>query len=226
MRFHSSLTKCVVLFIALASLSACATRPVDLGRRGLLESSDHDSHDSWASRDSSRRGGRVIASGGLKEADEFYAPREGGKVDLPGNWQWPLDHVSVTSPYGRRGSKFHQGIDLRASVGTPVHAAADGEVVYVGSKIRGYGRMIVLKHPGNFYTVYAHHSKNLIRLHQKVRKGQVIAYTGKSGHVTGPHLHFEIRRGTRSFDPQYAIKEFFRRSESRTVASDDRHSRK
>jgi murein DD-endopeptidase MepM/ murein hydrolase activator NlpD len=206
-----SFTTLLALITVMVSLSACATRPLKLGRKGLLES-DGD------------RSSRSIASGGQKEADEMYAPKEGEKITLTGSWQWPLNHVQVSSPFGERGNKFHQGIDLRAPIGTAVHAAADGEVVYVGSKIRGYGRMVVLKHAGNFYTVYAHHSRNAVKLGKKVKRGAVIAYSGKTGHSTGPHLHFEIRRGTQSFDPEYAINDFIGRSSMRAVASDSRPS--
>lgn len=205
----------VFVLLAASTLVGCATRPLKLGRRGLLDS---DGSTTAAYE-------RSIASGGQKEADQYYAPKEGEHVTLTGRWHWPLKNVQISSRFGERGSKFHQGVDLRAPVGTPVLAASDGEVVYVGSKIRGYGRMIVLKHAGNFYTVYAHHSKNKAKIGRHVKGGEVIAYSGKSGHSTGPHLHFELRRGTQSYDPEFAINDALSRPDyqktSRTVASDD-----
>jgi murein DD-endopeptidase MepM/ murein hydrolase activator NlpD len=214
---QSSLLALFIFAVVASLVSGCATRPWQLGRKGLL--------------DTDRTRSRSIASGGQEEANERYGLREGEKVILNGNWRWPLKSVHVSSPFGDRGNKFHQGIDLRAPVGTRVMAAADGEAVYVGSKIRGYGRMVVLKHAGNFYTVYAHHSKNAVKLGKKVKMGDTIGYSGRSGHSTGPHLHFEIRRGTQSFDPEYALNEAVNQpmnqslytSRSRAVASEDSH---
>jgi murein DD-endopeptidase MepM/ murein hydrolase activator NlpD len=196
--------------LSLGLLTACSTRPMKSDRHGLLDESDSTS----ASR--SHEG-----SGNLdrKTASEMYAVKPGGNIALKGDWQWPLTHVEISSAYGERGGKFHQGIDLRAPMRTPVYAAADGTVVYVGSKIRGYGRMIVLKHAGNYYTVYAHHSKNVVKMGARVSKGQLIAYSGKSGHASGPHLHFELRRGTQSYDPEYAFNGYFKVSADRKIAS-------
>lgn len=167
-------------------MSACAIRPIKSGRQGLFEN------------DSSRSLGKSTSGMSEDRTEE---------IKLAGKWQWPLKNIEVSSSYGTRGHKFHQGVDLRAPVGTPVLAANDGTVVYVGSKIRGYGRMIVLKHEDNFYSVYAHHSKNLVKVGKKVSRGDKIALSGKSGHASGPHLHFEIRQGTESYNPVYAIKE-------------------
>jgi murein DD-endopeptidase MepM/ murein hydrolase activator NlpD len=114
---------------------------------------------------------------------------------------WPLSHVKVTSAFGQRGSEFHEGVDLKAATGTPVYAAQAGRVLYAGSKIRGYGRLIVLKHEHGISTVYAHNSKLLVKKGDHVAQGQKIAITGKSGKVSGPHLHFEVRKGVAAVDP-------------------------
>lgn len=208
----NGLKSLALAFITLSVLTAgCATRPQVSSRKGLLDRGTASAHDDLA---------RVTVKNedAEAEADAMYAPKTGQKVELSGRWQWPLKRVAISSGYGDRGSKFHQGVDLRAATGTPVMAAADGEVVYVGSKIRGYGRMVVLKHINNFYTVYAHHSRNQVRLGRRVKRGQVIALSGKSGHASGPHLHFEIRRGTQSFDPEYAINSYL----GKVAASEDR----
>jgi murein DD-endopeptidase MepM/ murein hydrolase activator NlpD len=117
--------------------------------------------------------------------------------------RWPLTtiHVVVGSPFGARWGKPHEGIDLPAPVGTPVFAAADGRVVYAGSGIRGYGNLIVVKHTGDLITAYAHNSVLLVSQGQSVRAGDRIALVGQSGHATGPHLHFEVRRGQIPRDP-------------------------
>ena len=195
-------------------MSACATHPTRTSRRGLLE----DGATSTVARTTRDP---VQAN---EKASELYAPKEGEKVILSGRWQWPVHHVEISSEgmYGSRGRKFHQGVDLRVPTGTPVYAASDGEVTYVGSKVRGYGKMIVLKHAGGYFSVYAHHSKNLVKFGSHVKRGSLIAYSGRTGHATGPHLHFEIRKGTQSFDPQYAIKNALQSEIARSVASEHR----
>jgi murein DD-endopeptidase MepM/ murein hydrolase activator NlpD len=117
------------------------------------------------------------------------------------NWVWPVKEVQVTSKFGSRGGGEHEGIDLRAAVGTPVVAAEAGTVSYSGSKLRGYGKLIIIKHGGGLSTVYAHNSKLVVRKGQRVKRGQKIALAGKSGRSTGPHVHFEVRRGDRALDP-------------------------
>jgi murein DD-endopeptidase MepM/ murein hydrolase activator NlpD len=201
-------------FILMMFCSACVTRPMLASRKGLL---DREGRSVSGVSDSE------IENGTIEDADLEYAPKDGGKIDLYGEWRWPLKQVQISSSYGDRGRKFHQGVDLRAATGTPVLAASDGEVVYVGSKIRGYGRMVVLKHRGNFYSVYAHHSKNLVKHGQRIPMGKTIAYAGKSGHASGPHLHFEIRKGTQSFDPEYALNHNIREfASNRKGASSNR----
>ena len=110
------------------------------------------------------------------------------------NWNWPLQKIQITSQFGKRGDEFHEGIDLRAHKGTPVLAVSDGTVLYAGHKIRGYGKMVILKHASGLVTVYAHDSKLLVRRGDRVKKGRKIALSGNTGHSHGPHLHFEVRQ--------------------------------
>ncbi len=111
----------------------------------------------------------------------------------------PLSRCIVTSPFGWRyhpiyhTKLFHSGVDFRAKIGTPVKASADGRVIFAGW-LRGYGRVIVIKHKKGFETRYAHLSKIKVRRGQYVKQGQIIALSGNSGISTGPHLHFEIRK--------------------------------
>jgi murein DD-endopeptidase MepM/ murein hydrolase activator NlpD len=107
----------------------------------------------------------------------------------------------LTSFFGSRWGRPHEGIDLTAPIGTPVLAAGAGEVVYAGSALRGYGNMVVLKHDGDLMTVYAHNSVLLVKVGDHVRVGQPIARSGQSGHATGPHVHFEVRKGQVPRDP-------------------------
>ncbi len=116
-------------------------------------------------------------------------------------WPLALAHITIGSPFGVRNGRPHEGVDLPAPTGTPVFAAADGRVAYAGSGIRGYGNLVVVKHTGDLLTVYAHNSVVLVSEGQPVRAGDRIALVGQSGHATGPHLHFEVRRGQIPRDP-------------------------
>jgi murein DD-endopeptidase MepM/ murein hydrolase activator NlpD len=90
---------------------------------------------------------------------------------------------------------------MGAPIGTPVFAAAPGKVVYAGDQVRGYGNMVVLGHPAGLVTVYAHNSVLMVRTGDRVSLGQEIARVGDTGRSTGPHLHFEVRRGDHAQDP-------------------------
>ncbi len=118
------------------------------------------------------------------------------------NYMWPVDGGKIVSFYGWRSSKrFHDGIDVSAPSGTKVFAAKSGEVIYSSNKIRGYGNMIVVRHNAGYSTVYAHNKTNLADKGDIVKQGDVIAYVGSTGHSSGPHLHFEVRKGKYSNDP-------------------------
>lgn len=119
----------------------------------------------------------------------------------------PLEQGELTSGFGYRispfsGNKsFHPGLDLRASIGTPVLAARSGTVSEIGILER-YGHYIIIDHVGEYQTVYAHLQEILTKEGQTVRTGDQVALSGNSGISTGPHLHFEIRRNGRPIDPK------------------------
>jgi murein DD-endopeptidase MepM/ murein hydrolase activator NlpD len=115
-------------------------------------------------------------------------------------FEWPV-LGTLTSAYGVRRGRPHDGIDLGASRGTPIHAAEAGKVVYAGDGLGAYGRVIVVKHLGSWATVYAHNDANLVEEGDFVEKGDPIARVGRTGNATAPHLHFEIRRSNRARDP-------------------------
>ncbi len=114
---------------------------------------------------------------------------------------WPLKRGAVTSTFGRRNGRHHDGIDIGAPRGTPIRAAADGKVVFSGWGPTGYGLMVIIKHPNHLTTLYAHNSKNWVRKNAQVKKGQRIASVGSTGRSTGPHLHFEVRNDTHPKNP-------------------------
>lgn len=111
-----------------------------------------------------------------------------------GRFIWPVPQFyKVSSHFGQRGRRHHDGIDIPAPRGTPIVAVDKGVVVYSDDGIRGYGNMIVIAHSDDVFTVYAHNRKNKVDKGDKVKKGEVIAEVGNTGRSTGPHLHFEIR---------------------------------
>jgi len=112
---------------------------------------------------------------------------------------WPVSGP-ITSPFGWRWGRMHQGIDIGASTGTPIHAAAAGTVIYCGWE-QGYGNFVVLDNGGNLATAYGHQSAIAVTCGQFVAQGQVIGYVGCTGHCTGPHLHFEVRIDGNPVDP-------------------------
>ena len=111
-----------------------------------------------------------------------------------GRFIWPVPQFyKVSSHFGRRRGRNHDGIDIPAPKGTPIVSVDDGVVAYSDNGIRGYGNMIVIAHSDDIFTVYAHNRKNKVDKGDRVRKGQQIAEVGNTGRSTGPHLHFEIR---------------------------------
>ena len=112
---------------------------------------------------------------------------------------WPVNGT-VNSAFGPRGSGFHDGIDIAAPEGTPIRSIEGGEVIY-SDQLRGYGNMVIVRHAGGIVSVYAHNEANLVREGQTVAQGDVVARVGSTGRVTGPHLHFEIRRNNIPQDP-------------------------
>jgi murein DD-endopeptidase MepM/ murein hydrolase activator NlpD len=112
---------------------------------------------------------------------------------------WPLRGV-LYGRFGVRAGQRHDGIDIAAPEGAPVAAAADGTVLFAGDQA-GYGAVVILRHDGGLVTLYAHNSRVLVREGARVARGDAIARVGQTGRTTGPHLHFEVREGTRPRDP-------------------------
>lgn len=112
---------------------------------------------------------------------------------------WPLKGV-LYGRYGVRSGRRHDGIDLSAPEGTIIGAAAAGTVIFAGEQ-SGYGSIIILRHEGGLVTLYAHCSALLVEERAAVKGGQAIARVGQTGRSSGPHLHFEVREGTRPRNP-------------------------
>jgi murein DD-endopeptidase MepM/ murein hydrolase activator NlpD len=112
---------------------------------------------------------------------------------------WPTSGT-VTSGFGWRWGRMHEGIDIAAPTGTPIAAAAGGTVIYAGW-MGGYGNLVVIDHGGGLATAYGHQSSIAVGSGSYVSQGQTIGYVGSTGHSTGPHLHFEVRVNGSPVDP-------------------------
>lgn len=123
-------------------------------------------------------------------------PRSSGK------FLWPLQGRIISS-YGSKGGGVHNdGINIEAPAGATVRAAENGVVAYSGNELRGFGRLLLIRHADGWVTAYAHLNEVLVSRGDTVKRGQAIAKVGRSGNVSKPQLHFEIRQGTRAVDPR------------------------
>lgn len=118
----------------------------------------------------------------------------GGFLIGSGELSYPVENVKITSPFGPRSLGFHSGVDFAASVGTPVYAAADGKVIRAESHW-SWGNLVKIQHGKDIYTLYAHNTTLVVQPGEEVKQGQLIAYSGDTGRVTGPHVHFELYLG-------------------------------
>ncbi len=117
-------------------------------------------------------------------------------------FSWPVRGEIISSFGTRANGKSNDGINIAAAEGTPVKAAGDGVVRYAGNELRGFGKLLLIEHAGGYITAYAHNSELLVQRGDSVRRGQTIARVGRTGNVTEPQLHFEVRMGTRPVDPR------------------------
>lgn len=118
----------------------------------------------------------------------------------PDSWCYPLPASKVISPYGRRGGRSHTGVDIKTRANDNILSAFDG-VVTVSQVCNGYGKCIRIRHSSGIETLYSHNSKNLVKVGDRVKAGQVIALTGRTGRASTEHLHFECRINNQPFDP-------------------------
>lgn len=113
-------------------------------------------------------------------------------IDLTG-FHMPTTSTKITSPFGPRRRRMHNGLDLKVNIGDTIVAAFDGKVRIVKYERRGYGKYVVIRHDNGLETVYGHLSKQLVEENQLVKAGEVIGLGGNTGRSTGSHLHFETR---------------------------------
>ena len=157
---------------------------------------------------------RKLASPGDIEWDEEEMV-SGGAPLIISEMKWPLSSGELSSLFSRtrsKGRRKHLGIDIVAPKGTPIYAVLDGvvEVVSNGGKgLRGYGRVIIINHSDQLWTLYSHCSAMNVKVGQKIKQGDTIATVGRTGRATTDHLHFEVRnaKGT-ALDPMKYLPEY------------------
>ena len=121
-------------------------------------------------------------------------------------FSWPV-RGKVLSQYGaKKGGLFNDGINISANLGTAVKAAENGVVAYAGNEVKGMGNLIIIQHSDGWMTVYGHLDSMSVRRGARVSVGQQIGKIGKTGKVDKPQLHFEIRRGTKAYNPISYLK--------------------
>lgn len=144
----------------------------------------------------------------LAELKEELLVKKARMEAMPSIWPTSGDVTSRfgwrSSPFGG-GSDWHPGIDIANSSGTTIVATADGEVIQ-SEWYGGYGNMVQIDHGNGITTIYGHNSRNIVRVGQVVKKGQLIAYMGSTGYSTGPHVHYEVRVNGTAANPASFLK--------------------
>jgi murein DD-endopeptidase MepM/ murein hydrolase activator NlpD len=118
----------------------------------------------------------------------------------------PIKGYAINSPFGVRrlpgeAARRHEGVDIAAPQGTGVYVSAEGAVLRTGYDPAGYGRFVEIRHPNGMSTLYGHLSRVDVASGEKIETGARIGLVGSTGRSTGPHLHFEVRRGDRQVNP-------------------------
>lgn len=152
-------------------------------------------------------GGPAVAKAGAERTEPIRPARPPAHFVLsPPNpdgmaptFLWPLDGP-ISSPFGRRRSGWHAGIDIKAEVGTPILAVTSGTVIFSGWEGK-YGRVMKIQHANGFVSVYAHNLQNFVEAGDEVYAGQVIGSVGRTGRATSYHLHFEVWNDGKVYDP-------------------------
>ena len=151
----------------------------------------------------------------IKKLQKQYAKQNMYKGPANGKFRWPVNWPNITSPFGWRihpvynTKKFHSGIDIGGSYGSPIMAAGAGVVIFTAKPVQGqntggsgYGNYCIIDHGGGYTTLYGHCRSVYVKTGQKVKSGQRIAEMGSTGTSTGAHLHFEVRKSGSPVNPE------------------------
>jgi murein DD-endopeptidase MepM/ murein hydrolase activator NlpD len=123
------------------------------------------------------------------------------KADATPGFRWPVRGRIIAGFGPKPNGQQNDGIDVAVPENTPVKAAEDGEVAYAGNELKGYGNLVLVRHPNGYVTAYAHAKELLVKRGDRIKRGDVIAKSGQSGNVDAPQLHFEVRKGSAPVDP-------------------------
>jgi murein DD-endopeptidase MepM/ murein hydrolase activator NlpD len=145
--------------------------------------------------------GHPIAEASAMPLSELWSPPRADR-----QFVWPVTAGQLSSPFGMRNGTMHDGVDIDAPVGTLIHAADDGIVIFSG-RLHGYGNAVIVQHSGGYVTVYGHNQRNLVREGERVARGQTIAELGATGRASGPNLHFEVRYNNHPENPMAYLAE-------------------
>ncbi|MGF1630989.1 MAG: peptidoglycan DD-metalloendopeptidase family protein [Kiloniellaceae bacterium] len=144
----------------------------------------------------------AVAAPEPKSRDSVRAALANPPPRAGSSFLWPVQGPLLSSYGAKSGGEHNDGINITAPRGTPVRAAENGVVAYAGEELKGFGKLLLVKHADGWVTAYAHNEELLVTAGDQVTRGQTIAKVGSSGHVDRPQLHFEVRRGTRAVNPE------------------------
>jgi murein DD-endopeptidase MepM/ murein hydrolase activator NlpD len=122
-------------------------------------------------------------------------------IDPTPGFRWPVRGRIIAGFGPKPNGQQNDGIDVAVPENTPVKAAEDGVVAYAGNELKGYGNLVLVRHPNGYVTAYAHAKELLVKRGDQIKRGEVIAKSGQSGNVDAPQLHFEVRKGSAPVDP-------------------------
>lgn len=179
--------------LAAGPIPAPAPNP-DRGHKGNVVLANADASESVSGADKERP---VQRNASLPEPE----PMTGN------SFRWPVKG-KIISEFGTKPNGSHNdGINVAVPQGTSVKAAENGVVAYAGSELKGYGKLILIRHANNWVSAYAHNDDIMVKRGDKVRRGQIISKAGSSGSVSQPQVHFELRKGSRPVDPTKYMKD-------------------
>ena len=121
--------------------------------------------------------------------------------NLTSHFHMPTPSTKITSPFGPRWRRMHNGLDLKVNIGDTIVAAFDGKVRIVKYERRGYGKYVVIRHDNGLESIYSHNSRNLVKSGDIVKAGDAVGLTGRTGRATTEHLHLEFRIDGQHFNP-------------------------
>jgi murein DD-endopeptidase MepM/ murein hydrolase activator NlpD len=152
---------------------------------------------------------KVVANAAPAQSASMVAPAPETPItdtakaagDTTPGFRWPARGRVIAGFGPKPNGQQNDGIDVAVPENTPIKAAEDGVVAYAGSELKGYGNLVLVKHPNGYVTAYAHAKELLVKRGDPIKRGEVIAKSGQTGNVDVPELHFEVRKGTVPVDP-------------------------